>query len=102
MKQSTRICRRPGTHGSNRSSRSPAVLDAAGHYDGGSGGSRATADGGGGSRRPQNLFPFLAVEGGMAPPSALVPKCEARGGGAPPPRLPGKVGGKRQDGLEGP
>src|SRR2546428_13556509 len=93
MKRSTRICRRPGTHGSNRSSRSPAVLDAAGHYDGGSGGSRATADGGGGSRRPQILFPFLAFEGEMAAPSALVLKGGAWGAEGSPRVLAGKNAG---------
>src|SRR2546425_12591430 len=96
MKQSTRICRRPGTHGSNRSSRSPAVLDAAGHYDGGSVGSRATADGVGGSRRPQILFPFLAFEGEMAAPSALGLKCEACGAGGPPRVVRGEDGGRSE------
>src|SRR3989442_4734226 len=76
MKRSTRIYRRPGTHGSNRSSRPPVVLDAPGHYDGGSVGSRAIADGVGASRGPQILFPFLAFEGEMAAPSALVLTCE--------------------------
>src|SRR5437879_7191268 len=101
MKRSTRICRRPGTHGSNRSSRSPAVLDAAGHYDGGSVGSRATADGVGVSRRPQILFPFLAFEGEMAAPSALVLKCEACGAEAPHRVLRGKIGGRDEIVFEG-
>src|SRR2546428_3415963 len=101
MKRSTRICRRPGTHGSNRSSRSPAVLDAAGHYDGGSVGSPAAADGGGVSRRPQILFPFLAFEGEMAAPSPPVLKCEACRAEAPHPLLRGKIRGRDEHGFQG-
>src|SRR2546422_10779732 len=96
MKRSTRIDRRPGTHGSNRSSRPPVVLDAPGHYDGGSVGSRATADGVGASRGPQILFPFLAFEGEGAAPSALALKCQACGAEAPHRVLRGKIGGRDQ------
>src|SRR2546426_242423 len=101
MKRSTRIYRRPGTHGSNRSSRPPVVLDAPGHYDGDSVGSRATADGVGVSRGPQILFPFLAFEGEMAAPSALVLKCEACGAEAPHRVLRGKIGGRDEIVFEG-
>src|SRR5207245_5139850 len=101
MKRSTRIYRRPGTHGSNRLSRPPGVLDAPGHYDGDSVGSRATADGVGVSRGPQILFPFLAFEGEMAAPSALVLKCEACGAEAPHRVLRGKIGGRDEIVFEG-
>src|SRR5207245_2749354 len=96
-----RIYRRPGTHGSNRSSRPPVVLDAPGHYDGGSVGSRATVDGVGVSRGPQILFPFLAFEGEMAAPSALVLKCEACGAEVPHRVLRGKIGGRDEIVFEG-